>query len=154
MMFFYLFFIFTIVPFCEIYLLITVGGWVGFWNTLFLVLLTGILGAYLVQSEWRNLLPDLFKKVRGGNQNLTESFLDSVCVFTGSVLLITPGFITDIIGLTLVFSLTRRVYAMWFSSLLKKGFVKTQRGFFYQSGAHSRNQNSDEVKNVTPQKEK
>jgi UPF0716 protein FxsA len=90
-----------ILPFLDIYLLIEAAGMLGIVPTLILVLFTGVAGAYLLKRELGNVGRKLFRSVtaREVSRNILEAFL----LVIGGICLLTPGFITDIIGFGLVF---------------------------------------------------
>lgn len=107
----WLFLLLILVPLIEIGLFITVGGWLTLWPTLAIVLATGVLGAVLLRVQGRQVL---LRLQRGGS--LAETFTalgDGVLIVIGGILLMTPGFLTDTLGLLLMLppvrSLLRRV---------------------------------------------
>jgi UPF0716 protein FxsA len=108
-MFFKLFLIFTIVPVLELAILIKVGTLIGTLNTVLLVIGTALAGAYLVRIEGLNV----FYRFQ---RNLSEGVFPSEEIFDGALLLvagavlITPGILTDILGLLLVFPASRRIF--------------------------------------------
>lgn len=105
-MFFKLFLIFAIVPAVELALLIKVGTLMGAMNTVLLVLATALLGAYLVKLEGLNVF---YRFQRNLNEGIfpAEEIFDGVLLLIAGAVLITPGFVTDILGLLLVFPLSR-----------------------------------------------
>ena len=108
-MFFKFFILFTIIPIAELYLLIMIGGMIGAFNTVLIILFTAVIGAYLAKTQG-------FIVVRRINQALNEGripaqeLLDGLFVLLGGFTLLTPGFLTDIIGLSMLFPLTRILY--------------------------------------------
>jgi len=108
-MFFELFILFTIIPIAELYLLIKIGGMIGAFNTVLIILFTAVIGAYLVKTQG-------FIVIRKINQGLNEGrlpareLMDGLLVLLGGFTLITPGFLTDLIGLSMLFPLTRILY--------------------------------------------
>ena len=101
-----LFLCFTLIPVVELYLLIKVGTVLGGINTILLVIISGFLGAWLARLEGMNTLVKLRSNLQ---QRLmpAEELLDAVIIFIAGVVLITPGFITDILGLLLLWPVTR-----------------------------------------------
>jgi UPF0716 protein FxsA len=102
--------IFVVVPLAELYLLLLIGDWIGFWNTVALTIVTGVLGGSLAKREglkvwrqWRRALDELRPPESG--------VIEGVLVLIGGALLITPGVLTDITGLTLLLRPTRRAIA-------------------------------------------
>ncbi|MFW0862033.1 MAG: FxsA family protein [Candidatus Komeilibacteria bacterium] len=114
--------IFIIVPLLELALLIEVGKYLGVWNTIALVLVTAVAGAMMMQLEgirvWNDLQQDLM------NMRMpTDNIINGVLILIGGIVLLTPGIITDIIGITLLIPFTRVLYRNW----LKKKFENKTR---------------------------
>lgn len=101
-----LFFLFTVVPFVELYLLFQVGDAMGWANTLLLVLVTGIVGAHMARSQGRQIMIQVQSEMAQGGLP-ADGMLNGFLVFIGGVLLITPGIITDVIGFCFIFPVTR-----------------------------------------------
>jgi UPF0716 protein FxsA len=101
-----LFLCFTLIPVVELYLLIKVGTVLGGINTILLVIISGFLGAWLARLEGMNTLVKLRANLQQGLMP-AEELLDAVIIFIAGVVLITPGFITDIMGLLLLWPVTR-----------------------------------------------
>jgi len=124
--------LFVIVSIIELMLLIEIGKYIGALQTIALVLLTGALGAMLVQAEglriWQQLQAELLNMRMPADQ-----LIDGVLVLIGGILLITPGIITDFIGLTLIFPLTRGFYRNYFKSKFANNF-KTTSNFYIVVG--------------------
>jgi len=101
-----LFLCFTLIPVLEVYLLIKVGSVIGGINTILLVIVSGFLGAWLARLEGMNTLVKLKINLQQGLMP-AEELLDGVIIFIAGLVLITPGFITDIMGLLLLWPVTR-----------------------------------------------
>ena len=99
-----LFLAFTLIPLVEIFLLIKLGQNFGAITSILLVIFTGILGAYLAKMEGLRTLFRLQETLLGGGMPGEELFDALLIAFAGFVL-ITPGFITDLIGFLLLFPL-------------------------------------------------
>lgn len=97
MLFTKLLMLFIIVPVVELYILIEVGKKIGSLNIIGIIILTGILGAHLVKSQGfiilRKIQNDLNEGILPG-----DSLIQGAIILAGGILLLTPGFITDIIG--------------------------------------------------------
>ena len=96
-----LFLLFLIVPLIEIALFIQVGGFIGLWWTLAIVILTAALGTFLVRSQGLAVMAQL----RGSFENLndpTEPLAHGAMVLFSGALLLTPGFFTDAVGFALM----------------------------------------------------
>ncbi len=97
----WLFVAFLAVPIVEIALFIQVGGLIGLWPTLAIVVLTAVLGTYLVRSQGAQAL----NKVRRSFSDLndpTEPLAHGAMILVAGVLLLTPGFFTDALGFALL----------------------------------------------------
>ena len=126
-MFFKLFLVFLIVPVIEIYLLIQVGSQIGGAATVALLLLMSLIGAYLMRSQGGRVLARIQEELSQGRLPAAQ-LLDGALIFIGGVLLTTPGFFTDFIGIFFLVPATRRVIKMWLglwlqSRISKGGFV-------------------------------
>jgi len=88
-------------PFIDLYVLIESTSILGFFETLALVLVTGLIGATLIRREGHHVLLKLQRSVTGGevSRNMLEG---GIIVFCG-ILLLTPGFISDLLGFLLIF---------------------------------------------------
>ncbi|HCY86289.1 MAG TPA: membrane protein FxsA [Desulfobacteraceae bacterium] len=116
-MLFKLFLCFTLIPVIELYLLIQVGTVIGGLNTVALVILTGFAGAWLARMEGMNTM----LKVRQNlNQGLmpAEELIDALIILIAGLVLITPGLLTDAMGLMLLWPVTRNR----FKRFLRKKF--------------------------------
>lgn len=116
-MLFKLFLFFTLIPMAELYILIHIGGIIGGLNTVLLVIITGFLGAYLARMEGLNTM---IKVRRNLDQGLmpAEELLDAFIILVAGLVLITPGLLTDMAGLLLLWPPTRNK----FKRFLRKKF--------------------------------
>ena len=112
-----LFLAFTLVPVAEIYLLIKVGNHMGALNTVALVIATGIAGAYLARLQGMQTMFRVRANLEQGVMP-AEAMLDALLIFVAGVVLLTPGFITDALGLLLLIPETR----FQFKRYLRKKF--------------------------------
>ena len=98
--------VFIGIPIAEIWLLVKVGGSLGWLNTLGLLILDSLLGTWLVKTEgvkaWTRL-----NEALGAGRMPTKELVDGALIVLGGALLITPGFITDALGLLCVLPFTR-----------------------------------------------
>ena len=96
-----LFLLFLLVPIIEIALFIQVGGLIGLWPTLAIVILTAVAGTYLLRSQGSAVLMQL----RGSLEDLrdpSEPLAHGAMILFAGALLLTPGFFTDAVGLALM----------------------------------------------------
>ncbi|HLS61191.1 MAG TPA: FxsA family protein [Virgibacillus sp.] len=117
---------FLIVPALEIGIFVWVGGSVGAWGVVGLILLTGIAGAAFARIQGLETLNRARLLMRNG-QAPTEQLIDGICILVGGILLVAPGFITDIVGLLLVLPFTRAAFKVgimrWITWKMSKGKI-------------------------------
>jgi len=101
-----LIFLFTVVPLIELALLIEIGQHIGTANTILLVLSTGVVGATLAKAQGFQVFSRIQAELNAGHLP-GDSLLDGAMVLAGGILLLTPGIITDCIGLAALVPLTR-----------------------------------------------
>lgn len=122
----YLIILFTILPALELALLIKVGGEIGALNTIGIVIMMGVLGAVLARYEGFRVLTKVQDNLQRGIMPNAE-LLDGAMILAGGIALLTPGFITDVLGLLLLFPPTRAaikwLFQRKFQSMIKKGQV-------------------------------
>ncbi|TDI65118.1 MAG: FxsA family protein [Alphaproteobacteria bacterium] len=92
---------FIIVPIAEIALLVHVGGLIGAWQTIGLVVLTAAIGTALFRAQGFRVMMRAQDILAQGGFPAKELF-DGICVLLAGVLLLTPGFVTDALGLALL----------------------------------------------------
>jgi UPF0716 protein FxsA len=102
--------IFTVVPLVELYLLIAIGRTFGAGPTIGLVLLTGAIGAWFVRHEGAKVIRR-WQEAMARQELPKEGVIDGFLIFVGGLMLIAPGILTDVAGLTMVVPPTRRVIA-------------------------------------------
>ena len=112
-----LFLAFTLIPFFEIYLLIKIGYYLGAFNTILVVIVTGFLGAYLAKLQGIRTMTRVRESLNRGELP-AEQMLDAVLIFVAGIVLLTPGFITDLAGIAILVPNTR----FWFKRWLRKKF--------------------------------
>lgn len=105
-MFFRLLLIFILIPFLELALLIRIGNWLGFWSTIGLVLATSALGAMLALNQGARVLGQIRAELSAGRVP-GDRLVDGLLVLGGGVMLLMPGFISDVAGLLLLLPLAR-----------------------------------------------
>jgi UPF0716 protein FxsA len=100
--------LFTIIPLVELTLLIIIGQHVGVIYTILMLLVTGLLGAWFARQQGFYVITRIQMEISQGRMP-TDSLLDGLLVFTGALLLITPGLLTDVAGFTLLVPFSRAV---------------------------------------------
>ena len=101
--------IFIVLPVAEIYVIIKVGEAIGVWPTIALLILDGFLGAALLRHQGRAAWRRFNDALAAGKVPAREVF-DGAMVILGGAFLISPGFITDVIGLLLLIPLSRALF--------------------------------------------
>tara|TARA_X000001036_G_scaffold305403_1_gene284292 strand:- start:58 stop:483 length:426 start_codon:yes stop_codon:yes gene_type:complete len=116
-----------LVPIIEIYLFIKIGSQIGAFNTISLIFITGIIGVYYARFEGLNTLRTGFSGLIK-NEVPAYEIISGAAIAFAALLLIIPGFATDIIGFLLIFPLTRKII---FGGLTKKfkGEVSDKKPF-------------------------
>jgi UPF0716 protein FxsA len=129
-MLFKLFLAFTLIPVAEIYLIIKLGGFLGAFNTVAIILLTGFLGAALARQQGLQTMLRVRQSLAEGIMP-KEELVDALLIFVAGAVLLTPGFLTDITGLLLLFPPTRFQLKVFlrkkFDQWLAQGHVIQQR---------------------------
>ena len=97
-----------LIPLIEIYLFIKIGSSIGAFNTISLILITAIVGVYYARYEWLNTLKSAISQIVTNKLPIYE-IISGAALAIASLLLILPGFATDLIGLLLIFPFTRRI---------------------------------------------
>lgn len=116
--------IFTIVPFIELSLLIEIGARIGTFNTILVIVVTGIVGAYMARIAGINVLFKIQENLREGIFPRDELF-DGILVLIGGVLLLTPGLLTDALGFFLLLPFGQALVRRWLKEIMKR---KIDRG--------------------------
>ena len=98
------------IPILEITLFIKVGGWIGLWPTIFLVIITAVMGTVLIRAQGLSLMQEVQQKILV-NQSPGQEIFSGLCLLISGFLLLTPGFLTDFLGLFLFIPSFRIVVA-------------------------------------------
>ena len=98
--------IFIIVPLMEILLLIEIGSRIGTLNTISIIIVTGILGGYMMRHQGFAILANIRMNLSQGRMP-TGELINGALVLVGGILLLTPGFFTDAVGFVLLVPTTR-----------------------------------------------
>ncbi|EOX4257795.1 FxsA family protein [Vibrio cholerae] len=126
-----LLFLFIAVPVIEIALFIQVGGVLGVWPTIALVLLTAIVGASLVRSQGLQTLFTVQQRLAQG-QLPAQQILEGVMLAVAGVLLLIPGFFTDILGMLVLLPAPRAYFAKQLMSRVVVGNIHASGAGFEQ----------------------
>jgi UPF0716 protein FxsA len=129
-MFFKLFVAFAVLPVLEIYVLIQVGTRIGAANTVLLVLASALIGAWLAKQQGMRTLLRIRENMSQGIMP-AEELLDALLIFVAGAVLLTPGFITDALGLLILFPPSRNRFKRWlrkkFDEWIDQGRMQVRR---------------------------
>ena len=114
----WLFLLFVIVPIIEIMLFIKLGGILGLWNTLGIIVLTAIVGTFLVKTQGLAILSEIQANL-SQLKNPIESLAHGALILVAGLLLLTPGFFTDAIGFSLLAPKIRSFLYLWLQKKIK-----------------------------------
>ena len=118
-----------LIPAIEIYLLIKIGSQIGAITTILLIFSTAIVGVYYAKYEGLNTLKSGFAQL-SKNQTPTYEVISGAAIAFAALLLIIPGFMTDLIGFFLIFPTTRKIVFSFFQknfkdqNKVKKDFIE------------------------------
>ncbi len=107
-----LFLAFTIIPFIEIYLLIKIGSYLGAFNTVIIVILTAFFGALLARYQGFKTMLRVRESLERGEMP-AEELMDALLILLAGIVLLTPGFLTDLAGLIILVPSTRLMFKRW-----------------------------------------
>ncbi|MEM8555387.1 MAG: FxsA family protein [Pseudomonadota bacterium] len=127
---------FIAVPLIEIGLFIQVGGWLGLWPTLGIVLLTAVAGTALVRSQGMQVLGKLQGSM-AGQGNPAEQIVHGAMILFSGALLLTPGFFTDAVGFALLVPAVRTAVFEWGRKNVKLQSVHMQAGMGPMNAQHA-----------------
>lgn len=115
----------VIVPTLELALLIWAGGKIGFFVTLAIILATGFAGAFLAKKQGLKAIRDI-QDALNNFQAPTDQLLNAAFVLVGGVLLLTPGFISDAIGFSMLFQPAQKLYKPLVYRMIQKKMKNTR----------------------------
>ncbi|CAM4047409.1 FxsA family protein [Vibrio neonatus] len=132
--------LFILVPIVEIGLFIQVGGFLGVWTTICLVIFTALIGASLVRSQGIATLLSVQSRLQQGELP-AQQIVEGVMLAVAGVLLLTPGFMTDTLGMIVLLPKPRAIIA---KQLMKRVQVNGMHsGFHTNAGQGNPFQNQD-----------
>lgn len=122
--------IFIFVPLMELYILLEAGRIIGIGATIGLIVTTGFAGAWLARSQGVEILRRIQEETARG-QMPAITLIDGALVLVGGLLLLTPGFFTDILGFSFLVPLTRDFWRKglnaWLAKQARQGSVTIHR---------------------------
>ena len=115
--------IIILIPAIEIFFFIKIGSQIGAISTILLIFVTAIIGVYYAKYEGLNTLRSGFIQIRN-NKTPTYEMISGAAIAFAALLLIIPGFATDILGFLLIFPITRKIF---FGKFVKKFKTKNTK---------------------------
>ena len=109
-----------LIPIIEIYLFIKIGSQIGAFNTISLIFITAIVGLYYAKYEGLNTLRSAINQIVKNEDPIYEIISGAALAFA-AILMILPGFLTDVIGLLIIFPWTRKIFLR---NIPKKNYKK------------------------------
>jgi UPF0716 protein FxsA len=109
----------VVVPTVEIAAIVAVGRAIGGWPTLLLLLAESVLGAVIVRREGSRAWTALQEALRSGRMP-SRQLADAALVLVGGTLLLTPGFVTDLVGFLVILPLTRPIARVWLEAAVAR----------------------------------
>ena len=132
-----------LIPIIEIYLLIKIGSQIGAITTILLIFVTAIMGIYYAKYEGLNTLKSGFIQL-SKNETPTYEVLSGAAIAFAALLLIIPGFATDILGFLLIFPISRKFIFTLFSKKIEK--KKNKKNNFIDGEFEDIEENDDDRK--------
>lgn len=123
----YLAVLFLALPFIDLYLLLRISGIIGFLETLGLVIITGVVGVVIVRREGRSILRRLQNSVTA--KEVSRNLLEGMFLVIGGVMLLSPGLLTDALGLLFVLQPSRSRLVLHVEDRLKTDTTFTVRTY-------------------------
>jgi UPF0716 protein FxsA len=114
---------FIVVPLAEIAVLIQVGGWIGVGPTLALIILSAIVGTWMLRHQGFGVLTRAQRQLEQGVMPVAEVF-EGLCLLVAGVLLLTPGFLTDATGALLLVPQVRALLYRQVADYLERHVVR------------------------------
>ena len=130
------------IPLIEIYLLIKVGSMIGAFNTIFLIFFTAITGVYFAKLAGLNTIRSGFNQLIRNEVPVYEIISGAALAFA-ALLLIIPGFLTDLIGFLLIIPITRKFFISSISFKLKKKNINNNEDII-EGSVDENQQNKDD----------
>ena len=132
------------IPLIEIYLMIKIGGVIGAFNTIFLIFFTAVTGIYFARLEGLNAIRSTFNQLIKNKLPIYEIISGAILAFA-ALLLIIPGFLTDLIGFLLLVPITRKIFIKIISSRFNK--KKIHKPFIEGDFEETKQNNNDKKDN-------
>ena len=122
--------LFTLVPLIELSLLIELGRQIGLGSTIAIVIVTGVIGAYLAKYEGFKVISGIRQEL-GAGKIPAKGLIDGVIILAGGLLLLTPGLLTDTIGFLALIPVTRNYLKQYLKKKFKQKIDSKEIHTFY-----------------------
>jgi UPF0716 protein FxsA len=119
--------LFIAIPIAELAVIIQIGEWLGLWPTLLLLLADAVLGSLLLRAQGRAAWRRFSGTLAAGRPPARE-IVDGALILVGGALLLTPGFITDVVGLAFLVPPTRALIRRFVVARIGKRMVVSMTG--------------------------
>ena len=120
-----------LIPILEIYLFIKIGSQIGAFNTILLIFVTAIIGIYYAKYEGLNNIRSGFSQIFK-NELPAYEIISGAAIAFAAILLILPGFATDLLGFLLIFPITRKLFFKNLFKKIKKNKNETEKKNFIE----------------------
>lgn len=117
-------------PILELWFILQVADVIGGWQTIALLLVEGIIGSWLIKREGRSVIRRIDERLKAHDLP-TRELADGFLILMAGVLMLTPGFLTDIVGFALLFPPTRAIAR---AALLRRFTARMGQGLSFVSG--------------------
>ena len=117
---------FIAVPILEIYVIIQVGQVIGAWWTIALLVADSLFGSWLIRHEGRRAWQALTVALESGRMPATE-LADGALILVGGTLMLSPGFVTDVVGIVLILPFTRPLARRLLTRLVARRIIVAGR---------------------------
>ncbi len=118
--------LFLVLPIVEIYLLVQLGQVIGAWWTVLIVIAVAVAGSYLIKREGGRAWRALTQALGSGRMPATE-LADGALILIGGTLLVTPGFVSDVLGIVFILPATRPWARRGLARVLKRRLLSAPR---------------------------
>lgn len=130
--------LFLVMPLAELFVLIQVGQLIGVWWTILLLIADSVIGAWIVRREGARAWTALQSALAAGKMPSTE-IADGALILLGGAMMLTPGFVTDILGVVLILPVTRPFFRRILATVVQKRLVTAAMPSTFGPGARPRN---------------
>ncbi len=122
--------LFTVTPLVELAILLHLGTRIGVWYTVLIVVLTGVVGAFLARKQGLEVLSRIRRDTEQGILPGQE-LLHGALILAGGLLLLTPGLLTDAVGFAFLIPATRRRTMRWLRRIIERRMQQGQIQYWH-----------------------